>query len=580
MPKAAAPREPAEIVLPAPGSVPLPKPAAELSAVEPPFYPAPPPDNGTAHSEFSLRPGVDLGYSPIAPVPPAPLTERREPVLPGLDWLRPEQHQDLAPREPLPGLTIAPRWPEKIDAPQPPAPAINEAPAHHNLFPPKPLPAARFAAPVATDELPPQPESDLALDDLIDAIEQDVIRPPSDAQAGEPSVAAAVAGSSTASPPEPDRSSRPYLDFQTPALPDLAPITPPPSLAEALEVRPPDVSEQHAPFLRPSDDSPPPRVFPSLIPPEAPSGPKPSASANFIPVPAPVPAPVSDTALKPADVPAETAKPQPRTWGSIARRVVYYSVLAFGCWLVAVIALVVAYRFIDPPFSALMVQQRIYGQEIDNEWVNIDYMSPSVVRAVLLSEDGRFCDHFGVDYEAIQQAIERAKNGTPRGASTISMQVVKNLFLWPSKSYVRKAIELPLTYFMELVWSKRRIMEIYLNIAEWGPGVFGIESASHYHFGKSSSQLTEREAARLAVVLPNPFKRVASNPGPGTQRLANAVIVRMRVAPRSQTACVIPRQTATLQPQGVKQPAKQQKPSKKGQGSPEAGSWAPKTVRD
>ena len=121
------------------------------------------------------------------------------------------------------------------------------------------------------------------------------------------------------------------------------------------------------------------------------------------------------------------------------------------------------------------------------------------------------------------------------------MQVVKNLFLWPSKSYIRKAIELPLTYVMEFAWSKRRIMEIYLNIAQWGPDVFGIGAASEYHFHKQARQLSVSDAARLAVSLPNPLVRNAGRPGPGLRRLANAIQVRMRLAPSRQLSCVLTR---------------------------------------
>jgi monofunctional glycosyltransferase len=207
-------------------------------------------------------------------------------------------------------------------------------------------------------------------------------------------------------------------------------------------------------------------------------------------------------------------------------------------WLALVLLLIVAYRFINPPVSALMVQQWLTGQSVAQKWVPMEDISPNVVRAVLLSEDGRFCEHFGIDFEAIEDAIENS-DGRSRGGSTISMQVIKNLFLWPSKSYLRKAIELPLTYFMEVVWSKRRIMEVYLNIAEWGPGIFGIGAASDFHFRKSARNLSVREAAQLAVALPNPLARNAGRPGPGLQRLSNAIQVRMRLAPRSQLSCVL-----------------------------------------
>jgi monofunctional biosynthetic peptidoglycan transglycosylase len=189
-----------------------------------------------------------------------------------------------------------------------------------------------------------------------------------------------------------------------------------------------------------------------------------------------------------------------------------------------------------------MLQQWITGQSISQKWVAIEDMSPNIVRAVVLSEDGRFCQHSGIDFEALEDAVERVGGGSAaRGASTISMQVVKNMFLWRSKSYLRKAIELPLTYVMELVWPKHRIMEVYLNIAEWGPGIFGVGAASEYHFRKSARNLSERDAARLAVALPNPLVRNAGKPGPGLQRLANAIQVRMRLAPSSQLACVLPK---------------------------------------
>jgi len=214
--------------------------------------------------------------------------------------------------------------------------------------------------------------------------------------------------------------------------------------------------------------------------------------------------------------------------------------LAVAGWLALVVLLIFAYRFVDPPFSTLMATQFLTGQSITQEWIPLEDISPQVVRAVLVSEDGRFCEHYGIDYDAIQDAIESAGDGVPRGASTISMQVVKNLYLWPSKSYVRKAIEVPLTYLMEMVWPKWRIMEVYLNVAEWGPGIFGVEAASRYHFDKAASRLSEREAARLAVALPNPIRRDAGAPGPMTLRLAASIQRRMRAASSAQISCVLP----------------------------------------
>jgi monofunctional glycosyltransferase len=194
------------------------------------------------------------------------------------------------------------------------------------------------------------------------------------------------------------------------------------------------------------------------------------------------------------------------------------------------LVLIVLYRWIDPPTSALMLGQRLSGEVITQRWVPLERISPNLQLATIMSEDGKFCRHHGVDWAELNEAIENARDGIPRGGSTITMQVVKNLFLWPSKSYVRKAIEIALTYVVEAAWSKRRILEIYLNIAEWGPGVFGAEAASRYHFRKPASALSPREAALLAVSLPNPFERQAGTPGPGTLRLADNLLARMRTA--------------------------------------------------
>ena len=139
----------------------------------------------------------------------------------------------------------------------------------------------------------------------------------------------------------------------------------------------------------------------------------------------------------------------------------------------------------------------------------------------------------------MKEAIEQSLDGNARGGSTISMQTVKNLFLWPSKSYVRKAIELPLAMGTELIWPKARTLEIYLNIAEWGPGIFGAEAASRQYFGKSAAHLTAREASLLAVALPNPIERQAGSPSIGHQRLAKRLQARMRRAPNA-AACALP----------------------------------------
>jgi monofunctional glycosyltransferase len=199
--------------------------------------------------------------------------------------------------------------------------------------------------------------------------------------------------------------------------------------------------------------------------------------------------------------------------------------------------LLLLYRWVDPPASTLMLSQRFAGSATTQRWIPLERMSPNLVAAVIASEDGHFCRHHGVDWGELREAIESAGDGLARGGSTISMQVVKNLFLWPSRSYVRKAIEIPLAYSIEALWPKRRILEIYLNVAEWGPGIFGAEAAARYHFRKPALLLTAREAALLAVSLPNPLERQAGRPGPGTLRLADNLLLRMKAA-QASTACL------------------------------------------
>lgn len=176
---------------------------------------------------------------------------------------------------------------------------------------------------------------------------------------------------------------------------------------------------------------------------------------------------------------------------------------------------------VDPPISALMVWRLADGRGIDQRWARLDDIASVLADTVLMTEDARFCGHHGVDWEAVQEVLgEVAEGDAPRGASTITMQTAKNLFLWPHRSYVRKVFEVPLTYWMDFVLSKRRIMEIYLNVVEWGPGIYGAEAAARHHFGKSASALSAVEAGLLAAALPDPIGRDAGRPGPGTARLA------------------------------------------------------------
>lgn len=228
-------------------------------------------------------------------------------------------------------------------------------------------------------------------------------------------------------------------------------------------------------------------------------------------------------AVAPLHVAARTGR-----WPAVAKRVALGLAMAAALVLLVWLALIVVYRFVDPPASTLMLAERLQGGRVVQDWQPLARISPNLMRAVVMSEDARFCSHHGVDWDEIGNVIEQAGDGPLRGGSTISMQVAKNLFLWSSKSYVRKAIEIPLTLVMEVAWPKARILEIYLNVAEWGPGTFGAEAAARRYFRKPASRLTEYEAALLAVVLPNPIARNAGAPGPGTRRLAQRLLLRMR----------------------------------------------------
>ncbi|MBZ0208265.1 MAG: monofunctional biosynthetic peptidoglycan transglycosylase [Hyphomicrobium sp.] len=235
----------------------------------------------------------------------------------------------------------------------------------------------------------------------------------------------------------------------------------------------------------------------------------------------------SEPALRSAAVASPNTQQAPaRDYRDMVRRTANVAFLVFCGWFIAVLLLIAAYRFINPPVSALMALQWVSGTPIHKQWVPLERISPNLTRAVIVAEDGRFCQHWGVDFVEAANAIRRATDGYPRGASTITMQVAKNLFLLPTKSYLRKLIEIPLTFAIELAWPKWRILEVYLNIVEWGPGIFGAEAASRAHFGRSAAGLSTRQAAQLAVVLPNPIVRDAGSPSPRTAHRASVIQAR------------------------------------------------------
>ena len=207
----------------------------------------------------------------------------------------------------------------------------------------------------------------------------------------------------------------------------------------------------------------------------------------------------------------------------------------WGFYLVAFLVawplvLTLAYTIVPPPVSNVMLLRALHGAPITRQWVSLDDISPHLARAVITSEDARFCEHWGVDWREFKGVIDDALDkdeGPVRGASTIPMQTAKNLFLWDGRFAIRKVIELPEALFMDLVWSKRRMIEIYLNIVEWAPGIYGAEAAAQHHFKKSAKSLTRKEAALLAAVLPNPIKRKAGKPSKGVRSIANRILLRM-----------------------------------------------------
>jgi monofunctional biosynthetic peptidoglycan transglycosylase len=219
-------------------------------------------------------------------------------------------------------------------------------------------------------------------------------------------------------------------------------------------------------------------------------------------------------------------------------RPLLYLVIAGLALLLLPYALTPFYAF-GRPVSTVMLWRQLTGQRVVRDYASLSAISGRLRLAVLIAEDGRFCRHYGVDLAEIRDAIEDADSlGDLRGGSTITQQVAKNLFLWPGRSYVRKALEFPLAIWIDLVLSKRRILEIYLNIAEWGPnGEFGVEAGSRYAFGASAHDLSAYRAALLAAVLPNPSDRNAHKPGPGLRRLAGLYVARAARSPEV-AACV------------------------------------------
>jgi monofunctional glycosyltransferase len=195
---------------------------------------------------------------------------------------------------------------------------------------------------------------------------------------------------------------------------------------------------------------------------------------------------------------------------------------------------VLIYRFVPPPITFTMVGDVARGETLHKDWMSMSAMDPDIARAVIAAEDAKFCSHSGFDRQAIQAAIKRNARGkgVMRGGSTISQQTAKNAFLWQGGGYLRKGLEAWFTVLIENIWGKRRIMEVYLNVAETGIGTYGVNAGSQRYFGHDASQMNLGEAARIAAVLPLPKKRQAVIPKGFTRRYGNAIAARSRVVAR------------------------------------------------
>ncbi len=219
-------------------------------------------------------------------------------------------------------------------------------------------------------------------------------------------------------------------------------------------------------------------------------------------------------------------------WRFLSRAVIWFLAISVG--------LTVIYKFLPPPITITMV---VDGNGITKDWTPLSRIDRNMVDAAIAAEDGKFCSHDGFDQEAIEQAMERnAKGQRLRGGSTISQQTAKNVFLWQGSGwdrYLRKGLEVWFTVLIEAIWDKRRIMEVYLNVAETGIGTYGVEAGSQRYFGKSAARLSPSEAARMAAALPSPKTRAVKTPGGFTRRYGNTIAARIGAVRRDGLdACI------------------------------------------
>ncbi|WP_269451094.1 monofunctional biosynthetic peptidoglycan transglycosylase [Tistrella mobilis] len=234
--------------------------------------------------------------------------------------------------------------------------------------------------------------------------------------------------------------------------------------------------------------------------------------------------------------PGRSARPAPSLLRRVLRAVRAVVLTILAIWA----AMLVAYRWIDPPATPLMLIRLVEEGRLDYRPRDLDQIARALPNSAIAAEDNNFCSHFAVDWNAVGEAIDEWRDGRPlRGASTITMQTARNLFLWPGGGFLRKALEVPLAFAIEILWPKWRIIELYVNVAEMGPGLYGAEAAAQTHFGKPAAALTAREAALLAAVLPNPRRWSASEPTRYIQRRAGVITRRVgQLGPA--TACAAP----------------------------------------
>ncbi len=199
---------------------------------------------------------------------------------------------------------------------------------------------------------------------------------------------------------------------------------------------------------------------------------------------------------------------------TLAKKVGLFFLKALLCFLAFTVLLVILYRFINPPVTYLMISKWAKdGYGIEKEWKSLDEISPYLQLGVICAEDQNFIRHYGLDFGAIEKARKHnEKSKRKRGASTISQQVAKNVFLWPGRSWIRKGFEVYFTLLIETFWNKKRILEVYLNVAEMGKGIYGAEAAAQHHFKKPAAKLSKEQAALIVVCIPNPVKFNASKP--------------------------------------------------------------------